>query len=476
VVQSLALASSVPNPDGGAPGAILVTTGNDDVSINGNCTLREAVLAANTDTAVDACAAGNGADIIRLPAGEGLLTLSGIEDAGFAGDLDVSTPISVIGAGIDATFVDGGQAERVFEVHSGGRLDLQRLTLRGGQAHNEGTHVRVAAGGRFDGTAIRIEGFRVLAAGSPVPATNTPAGIGNPTLQAVYVLGGATVVLRQCQIESNLSRGAMRTLASSITLIESCTVRGNQRDDEIGGAVHNAGTLTIIGSTFRENTADLGGGAIANTAEGQVTIVNSTFANNSAQASNTRGGGAILNLGRVDIFSSTIAFNSARGGVGAAGVGILTEVQAGSPGIVYLTNTLLAGNSYFLIRESKGGGSVEDCGGNGDVVSLGHSIISQTTACPYTSSGPGDLVNVNPQLGAFGNHGGETATVRLLASSIAIDAGDPLGCSGPQGAPLDFDQRGFLRTGRCDIGAFEAYSPGPNPQLFRDGFEPPATP
>jgi len=40
----------------------------DDTLVNGNCTLREAIIAANTDTAVDACPAGSGADEIQLPA------------------------------------------------------------------------------------------------------------------------------------------------------------------------------------------------------------------------------------------------------------------------------------------------------------------------------------------------------------------------------------------------------------------------
>ena len=37
----------------------------DDNTNNGNCTLREAIIAANTDAADDACTAGTGADQIR---------------------------------------------------------------------------------------------------------------------------------------------------------------------------------------------------------------------------------------------------------------------------------------------------------------------------------------------------------------------------------------------------------------------------
>src|SRR6266446_4173658 len=47
---------------------ITVTTTADDNSVNGNCSLREALHAANSDTTVDACPAGNGADTIALGA------------------------------------------------------------------------------------------------------------------------------------------------------------------------------------------------------------------------------------------------------------------------------------------------------------------------------------------------------------------------------------------------------------------------
>ena len=49
-----------------AAATITVTTTDDDNTVNGNCTLREAILAANTDTAVDACTAGSGTDTIAF--------------------------------------------------------------------------------------------------------------------------------------------------------------------------------------------------------------------------------------------------------------------------------------------------------------------------------------------------------------------------------------------------------------------------
>jgi hypothetical protein len=58
----------------------------------------------------------------------------------------------------------------------------------------------------------------------------------------------------------------------------------------------------------------------------------------------------------------------------------------------------------------------------------------------------GSQTAVNPQLGSFGDYGGPTQTVPLLAGSPAIDAGNNCPAT---------DQRGFARNGICDIGAYE---------------------
>lgn len=55
---------------------ITVNTFADDLAVNGNCTLREAIQSANTDSAVDACPAGSGADTIVLAAGTYTLTIA----------------------------------------------------------------------------------------------------------------------------------------------------------------------------------------------------------------------------------------------------------------------------------------------------------------------------------------------------------------------------------------------------------------
>jgi len=71
---------------------------------------------------------------------------------------------------------------------------------------------------------------------------------------------------------------------------------------------------------------------------------------------------------------------------------------------------------------------------------------------------------LDPKLGPLVDNGGPTKTHALLFGSPAIDAGNPQGCTDPQGAILATDQRGYARAAgiiigsgspRCDIGAYE---------------------
>src|SRR5437870_3850242 len=85
---------------------ITVNTTEDELTVDGNCSLREAIQAANTDSAVDACPAGSGADTITLPVGTYTLTIPGAnEDANQTGDLDNARDLTINGAGAAATII-----------------------------------------------------------------------------------------------------------------------------------------------------------------------------------------------------------------------------------------------------------------------------------------------------------------------------------------------------------------------------------
>lgn len=84
---------------------ITVNSLNDPGSA-GICTLRDAIAAADTDTAVNGCTAGSGADTIDLTGVTGTITLT-------AGELQTSTDITINGPGASQLAIDGNHASRI---------------------------------------------------------------------------------------------------------------------------------------------------------------------------------------------------------------------------------------------------------------------------------------------------------------------------------------------------------------------------
>lgn len=89
VLIAIAFSSTPASDQSGA--VIIVNTVEDELDVDGNCSLREAIRAANLDTGIDACPTGNWADGINLPAGTFTLTMpEKFEEAGLSGDLDIT--------------------------------------------------------------------------------------------------------------------------------------------------------------------------------------------------------------------------------------------------------------------------------------------------------------------------------------------------------------------------------------------------
>src|SRR5262249_44141592 len=118
---------------GAAPAhTIAVTTTKENPAGPGDCTLGQAIQAANSDHAVGACAAGSGADTIVLPAGTYTLTTPISLTLG-ASAFVISTTITVQGNFADLT--RGGPLTnplRFFLINAAGKLTLQNLTLKHG--------------------------------------------------------------------------------------------------------------------------------------------------------------------------------------------------------------------------------------------------------------------------------------------------------------------------------------------------------
>jgi CSLREA domain-containing protein len=439
---ALVLALLVPGQAAHAA-SLTVTTTQDELAADGNCSLREAIQAANTDSAVDGCAAGSGADVITLPAGTYTLAIPGPdEDANATGDLDVSGSLTIAGAGTGATVIDGAQLDRVLDVAAGASVTLRGLTIRDGLPY------------AFGGGGIRNGGTLAL---DHVTVTDNQTA-GNPSAGG-GILNTGSLSLVDSVVSSNHAfggyspGGGIDNEQGTLTL-ERSTVSGNTTGGSFtfgAGIATGGGTLTVERSAVSGNVAGAGGG-ISSQGGAIVAFSDSTLSGNKASG----GGGFISSSGAVATFTNaTISGNEATavdgGGLDAAGNSVITVISStvsgnsafGGGGItksrdpgsgVKLKNSILAYNS---------GG---DCGDY--FTSLGHNLASDGTC---NLGGAGDLNGVDPLLGPLADNGGPTLTQALLAGSPAIDAGSD-DCPPPA-----TDQRGVVRPqgGKCDIGAYE---------------------
>ncbi len=119
----------------------------DDLSNNGNCSLREAIRAANTNVQVDTCPAGSAsaADVIVLQANANYpLTRVGEDSTAVNGDLDISDDLIILGNG--ATIDGNGNTlfDHVFDVLADQIVDISNLTITDGRTTTDAGGIRSA--------------------------------------------------------------------------------------------------------------------------------------------------------------------------------------------------------------------------------------------------------------------------------------------------------------------------------------------
>lgn len=108
---------------------IMVTSLADNVEIDGQVTLREAIQAANSDAVVDGSTAGSGADAIVFADGlAGTIVLGGTQLPTISDDLTISGP------GAELLTIDGDGRSRVLRIAPGVTAEVAQLTISGGNA------------------------------------------------------------------------------------------------------------------------------------------------------------------------------------------------------------------------------------------------------------------------------------------------------------------------------------------------------
>ncbi|GAP63451.1 hypothetical protein ARMA_1874 [Ardenticatena maritima] len=231
--------------------------------------------------------------------------------------------------------------------------------------------------------------------------------------------------------------GGMNNNPNSSPILTNVTFAGNSATN--GGGMENVDNSnpTLVNVTFSGNTASGSGGGLT-AWNSTPSLTNVTFSANSAQY-----GGGMLNYNSSSTLTNvTFSGNSAT----TAGGGMLND-NGSSP---TLTNVIIA--------NSTAGGDCVNVNGSSIAPSSANNIIEDSTnACDLTNGVNGNIIGVDPNLGALTDFGSPGKQVfPLLSGSPAIDAGTNTGCPAT-------DQRSAARptdgngdgTATCDIGAYE---------------------
>ena len=381
---------------------ILVNTTSDTAPADGecsgnagDCSLRQAVDAAQPDDTIDL-----GANTYTLTRGS---------------DIDITKSLTLEGMGDGATSIDGsgnedtahGELARILRVERGASVAIQDLTLtNGNDSADENCPSTCDTLQENGGGALFNNGGSVAL--TRVAFTNDGGGLG----------------------------GALSTNGGSVSLTN---VSFTDDGGYIGGALFTrGGTVTGDGVVFHNDASSPTDNAAAYLYGGNVTFTNTTVADNGGASS--RGGGIDNGGASLTLVNDTFSGNL-RGSL-LTDQGATTTVQ----------NTIIGagfsdGSDFACIAPGYTDAVNDRTTANAITTDGGHNI-DQDGHCGLTD--PSDVSGQDPQLAPIADNGGSTLTQALLAGSPAL--GDPASTGCPS-----IDQRGQQRPdGSCDIGAFEA--------------------
>lgn len=426
------LACTAVMPAMAATYTVTKTADTFDGSCDSDCSLREAVAAANLRP---------GADTIVLPAGRYAFSIPPYEtDEGDrfggieVGDLNVSDRLNIVGAGRDTTVISAEFLDRVLFVDAGVTFAATKLTMTngfgdsfGGAIYNLGT------------MAMRD----VAVSNSSVNSSNDPAAGGG-----IYTVGA--LAMENCTVSGNLALNGDFAAAA-------------------GGGIFNEGTLTLRRSTLTHNTAgsDVGddfedpitgsanstGGGLYNL--GTATIEQSAITYNSIPEFYATGS-AIANNGQLSIRNSTISGNNGAGlgytltNDGTLTFDFVTFIENNSAGALDNTGSVSL-NGTFMASGCRNAGTYTEARSL-----LAFRSDTRCTASLYVD----DFETYYSMFEFLRIGGGVTETIKPRRGSLLVDAIDP---SSATNACPDVDQRGARRPPnddgrrglRCDIGAYE---------------------
>lgn len=409
-----------------ANAAVITVNDLSDVSADdANCTLREAIVSANTNPAVatNGCVAGEiGQDTIVFDAGlMGSVSLTQQQTIIPTEDLQLSGP------GLSVISIDAASNGLVNTIRPGALVHLQidNLTLTG--ANNAFIYAR-------DMSTVTLTDVAVT--------NNTAAGNGG----GINIVD-AVVTLTNCTVSSNsATRGGGINTGSGTTLtIQNSSVSENSANFD-GGAIRGSSTalISIDGGDISQNTANLRGGGLYLTNTSYTTLNEVTVYKNSAGLIgefSRYGGGAVI-AGAATLISSASQWNNNFSNYGGAiasryssGTSLkinqstffqnMANAQGGALRMRFTGNVDIIDSGFYENSAGNGGGAISNL--TGITMTLQGSTISNNTAngSAGISNNGGVLTVKNSTLSANTamNYGGgisisSTSSVNIINSTI----------------------------------------------------------
>lgn len=447
-----------------APAATIPVTFDLDESVNNTtCSLREAITSANNNSNAheDACVAGQpgpSVDTITL-SGTSFQILGNGDDTNVTGDFDISAasgPVVIDGAtsgGIPATGIDANDVDRIFETVIGfgtvSPVTIRDIVLTDGRVTND------------VGGTILLGAFADLT-------------LDNVTVQSGNITGTSASAMRGAGLAAD--NGTLTILNSSF-INNTITASGADAGTVRGGAIHLATSVTaasIDRSTITDNAingdgtgaGDLqtlrGGGISTVDPGGDLTITNSTIEGSVLANGDTQEGGGIdwddsgadsLLVHNSTFTNNTVGASQNGGAIHSNGNSRIAHVTFGptSPATMNGAGLYDDGGVQELRNSVFETNTADDCGG-GDPLSFGHNIEKgPENDCHLT--GTGDVLTNVALLNPLASNGGPTQT-HVPIDAVVFGHVPAASCLGADGAPLTQDQRGGPR--QFDDGTVDA--------------------
>jgi CSLREA domain-containing protein len=318
IICSLLLFSSLAQAIGLKQDHIIhVTTIEDELNADGDCSLREAVEAANLDVNVDACSAGeNITDVIHFDV-DGVFLLDE--------KLEIIEAMKFIGNGKDLTIIDGDESTSLFHIFDNDEVSFSNMSFQNADSEDEGGAIRhEVSGGAINFYSVNFRNNSSLNGGG-----------------ALYVVDGSLVIENSSFIENTSilgEGGAISHKEGEIEIIQSEFIQNTSGHS--GGAIYKKGdTAYLYDIQFQENESSKSGGAVY-LDDSELEMERVSFIENSALVN----GGGLFHMGPDGLIRNT-TFSQNRANRGG---GLYLEAESSIEFTTFYENSATEGSAFLV--------------------------------------------------------------------------------------------------------------------------------